>query len=179
MYRLTDEQIELGIKLLLKDKPELLGACLNAIYHDIEGSKEAEEFHKKHMTPSCGVITAYDTFKCQQIVTKIASRIYNKTVIEIGAGVGLLSIAMATISKQVYAIEVDPAWAWAFTKILYDIKPPNLTYIFGKAESMIDILHGDVAVIVTRSGHEEMKAIARKLACEVIDVYLEYQIPDK
>ena len=93
MYRLTADQIEHGIELLLKDKPELLGTCLNAIYQDMDGSKAAEEFHKKHMTPSCGVITVYDTYKCQQIVTKIATRIRNKTVVEIGAGIGLLSIA--------------------------------------------------------------------------------------
>ena len=179
MYRLTEDQIELGIELLLKDKPELLGACLDAIYQDMDGSKVAKEFHSKHMTPSCGIITVYDTYKCQQILTKIAPRIHNKTVIEIGAGVGLLSIAMATIAKQVYAIEVDPAWAWAFTKILYDIKPPNLTYIFGKAESMTDILYSDVAVIVTRSGHKEMQAVANKLASEVIDVYLEYPISEE
>lgn len=179
MYRLDNEAIERGIELLLKDKPKLLGACLNAIYQDIEGSKAAEEFHKRHMTPSCGVITVYDTSKCQQIVTKIASRIAGKIVIEVGAGLGLLSIAMATIAKQVYAIEVDPAWSWGFTEVLYDVKPPNLTFIFGKAETMIDILYGDVAVIVTRSGHVEMQAVAHKLANDVIDVYLEYDIKDK
>jgi predicted RNA methylase len=94
-------------------------------------------------------------------------------VIEIGAGIGLLSVCMATIAQRVYAIEVDPAWAWGFTKILYDLKQPNLTYIFGKAESMIGLLKADVVVILTRSGHDEMQEIAGKFGGLVIDFYEE------
>jgi hypothetical protein len=175
-YRLTNEQIEHGIELLLKDKPELMGTCLNAIYQDIEGLKSAEEFHAKHMTPSCGVITVFQKKRVMDIMNIISSSIYGKTVVETGAGVGLLAIAMATISEKVYAIESDPAWSWAFTKIMYEIKPPNLTFIFGKAENMVGILKADVAVIVTRSGHKEMQNVARQLADKVIDVYQEYEI---
>jgi protein-L-isoaspartate O-methyltransferase len=171
MYRLTNKVIEQSIEKLLKDKPELLGVCLDAIYQDLEGSKAAEEFHKNHMTPSCGTITVHDTKKVVEIITPFITRIHNKVVVEIGAGVGLLACGMAKIAKQVYAIESDPAWSWAFTKILYEIKPPNLTFIFGKAESMIGILKADVAVIVTHSGHKEMQAIGKQLAFEVIDVY--------
>lgn len=175
-YRLTNEQIELGIELLLKDKPELMGTCINAIYQDMEGLKSAEEFHTKHMTPSCGVITVFQKKRVMDIMDKISTDIYGKTIIEVGAGVGLLAIAMATISKRVYAIESDPAWSWAFTKILYEIKPPNLTFIFGKAENMVGILKADVAVLVTRSGHIEMQNVARQIADKVIDVYEQYEI---
>lgn len=178
-YKLDNEALEAGIELLLKDKPELLSTCLNAIYQDLEGSEAAEEFHKKHMTASCGVITVYDSFKCKEIIKAIAPRIAGKVVIEVGAGLGLLACGMATIAKQVYAIESDPAWSWAFTKILYDIKPPNLTFIFGKAESMVNILHGDIAVIVTRSGHKEMQNVAKRLATGITDVYQEYEILSK
>jgi len=171
MYRLTDEAIEQSIEKLLKDKPEELSTCIDAIYRDVDGYKEAEEFHRRHMTPSCGIITVFDTQKIIDILTPILTRIHNKTVIEIGAGVGLLACGMAKIAKQVYAIESDPAWSWAFTKVLYEIKPPNLTFIFGKAESMIGILKVDIAIIVTRSGHKEMQAIAKQLASEVIDAY--------
>ena len=171
MYRLTNEAIEQSIESLLKDKPEMLGDCLNAIYQDLEGSKAAEEFHKRHMTPSCGIIAVGNTQRVKQIIMPIPTKIHNRVVIEIGAGVGLLACGMAKIAKQVYAIESDPAWSWAFTKVLYGIKPPNLTFIFGKAETMVGILKADVAVIVTRSGHKEMQAIARQLSPEVIDVY--------
>jgi protein-L-isoaspartate O-methyltransferase len=175
-YRLTDEQIEHGIELLLKDKPELMGTCLNAIYQDLDGSKAAEEFHAKHMTPSCGVITVFQKKRVMDIMNKISTDIYGKTIVEIGAGVGLLAIAMATISEKVYAIESDPAWSWAFTKIMYEIKPPNLTFIFGKAENMVGLLKADVAIIVTRSGHEGMQNVANKLANKAIDVYEQYEI---
>jgi protein-L-isoaspartate O-methyltransferase len=169
MYKLPDNALE----ILLKDKPELLGACLNAIYQDLDSSQAAEDFHRRHMTPSCGVITVYDTEGVKKIMAMIADKISEKMVIEVGAGVGLLAIAMASMARRVYAIESDPAWSWAFTKILYDIKQPNLTFIFGTAESMVGILKADVAVIVTHSGHKEMRAIAKQLAPEVIDVYEE------
>lgn len=167
-YRLSDIDIEKGISLLLEDKPELLGACLDAIYRDVDGFEAAEEFHRRHMTPSCGVITVYNKQAVSKIMNQIAEQIEGKTVIEIGAGVGMLAIAMANIADKVYAIESDPAWSWAFTKILYDIKPPNLTFIFGKAESVIKWLKGDVAVVVTRSGTTELRALASKFAPVVI-----------
>ncbi len=171
MYRLDEEAIEQSIVNLLKNESEELSACIDAIYRDIDGYEEAEEFHRRYMTPSCGVITVADTRKVVDIITPFITRIHNKVVVEIGAGVGLLACGMAKIAKQVYAIESDPAWSWAFTKVLYGIKPPNLTFIFGRAETMIGILKADVAVIVTRSGHKEMQDIAKQLANEVIDVY--------
>lgn len=78
--------IEQGIEILLKDKPELLGACLNAIYRDLEGEKIAEEFHRRHMTPSCGVITVYDIETVKKIITPLVDKICNKVVVEVGAG---------------------------------------------------------------------------------------------
>ncbi len=171
MYRLSGEVIEQEIAKLLKDKPEELSACIDAIYKDLEGYNAAEEFHKRYMTPSLGTITVADTKKVVDIITPFIMRIHNKVVVEIGAGVGLLACGMAKVAKQVYAIESDPAWSWAFTKILYGIKPPNCTFIFGTAESMVGLIKADVAIIVTRSGHLEMKQVARLLAKEVIDVY--------
>jgi hypothetical protein len=173
MYRLNNNEIKDGIDLLLKDKPELLDACINAIYEDTEGLESMEEFHRKHMTPSLGILTVYEKEYAIKITKELFDRIADKVVIEIGAGIGLLSVCMATIAQRVYAIEVDPAWAWGFTKILYDLKQPNLTYIFGKAESMVGLLKADVVVILTRSGHEEMQEIAGKFGGLVIDFYEE------
>ncbi len=171
MYKLTQEAIEHGIDILLKEKPEIMGACLNAIYQDLEGYEAAEEFHRRHMTPSCGIITILDKQKVKDTLSIIADEITGKVVVEIGAGVGLLALGMASIAKEVFAIEVDPAWSWAFTKILYELKQSNLTFIFGKAETMIGKINADVAIIVTRSGHKEMPDIGYKLAKKVIDVY--------
>lgn len=173
MYRLTDNQIEQAIGVLLKEQPEVMSACIDAIYHDLDGYEAAEEFHRRHMTPSLGTITVHDKDTILKIVDQIRDRIRGKTVVEIGAGVGFLAIGMAMIAKQVYAIESDPAWSWAFTKVLYEVKPPNLTFIFGKSETMVGILKADIAIVVTRSGHKYMKALGRQLAPDVIDVYEE------
>jgi hypothetical protein len=75
---------------------------------------------------------------------------------------------MAKIAKSVFAIEVDPAWSWVFTHSLYRHKTKNLTWIFGSAESVVEWLNGDVAVIVTRSGIEEMRALAYRMAPRVL-----------
>jgi dsRNA-specific ribonuclease len=174
MYKLDNETISKVIDTLFKDKPEIMSACIDAIYNDEKNFEAAEEFHRRHMTPSCGVITIYEAEAVKNIVETIHDEICGKVVVEIGAGVGLLAIGMAVVAKEVYAIEVDPAWSWAFTEVLYNIKPPNLTFIFGKAETMIDKIHADVAVIVTRSGHDEMQEIGKKLASKVIDVYEKY-----
>lgn len=176
MYRLTDGAIEQGIENILQDKPEMLGACLDAIYQQLDGAEAVEEFHKRHMTSSCGVITVYTKEKVKFLVSLLAPEIQDKVVVEIGAGVGLLAIGMATIAKQVFAIESDPAWSWAFTKVLYDIKPPNLTFIFGRAETMVGKLMADVAIIITRSGHEEMQKVAKELAPKVIDIYKDFDM---
>jgi len=88
---------------------------------------------------------------------------------------------MARFAKQVYAIEADPAWAWVFTECLYQKKPSNLTYIFGTAESVANIIRGDVAVIFTRSGYEAMMAVADRICPEVIfgpNLPLEEHEPD-
>jgi protein-L-isoaspartate O-methyltransferase len=167
-YKISNEQIELAIEKLIKDKPEELGNCINAIYNDLEGYEAMEEYHRRHMTPSMGVITVFEKERVIKLLKILTPEIHNKVVIEIGAGVGLLALGMASIAKEVYAIEVDPAWSWSFTKILYELKQPNLTFIFGKAENMIGKLHGDVAVIVTNSGILEMKSIGKQFAPKVI-----------
>lgn len=171
MFRLTSEEMLKGIDILLEKKDLEIGACINAIYEDLDGYAAAEKFHAKHMTPSCEVITISDRQQVKNILSQIKKDIEGKIIVEIGAGVGLLALGMATIAKEVYAIESDPAWSWAFTKILYGIKQPNLTFIFGKAETMIGKLKVDVAIIVTRSGHAELQSIGRQLANKVIDVY--------
>ena len=86
----------------------------------------------------------------------------------VSLGVGLLAIYMARVAKHVYAIEVDPAWSWAFTKELYRKKPANLTWIFGTAESVASWLRGDVAVIYTRSGQAAMEGIAKTMCPKIV-----------
>ena len=133
-----------------------------------------EEYHAKHRTASLGVLTICSHFDARKIVKPLRGRILNKVVVEIGSGVGYLALALSKYSPQVFAIESDPAWSWIFTHHLYEQKPAHLTWIFGTAESVASWLRADVAVIVTRSGHEEMQIVARRMAPVVIDVYAEH-----
>lgn len=148
-----------------------MSAAIEAIYEVQEGSMSVEEYHAKHHTPSLLILTVLSLTDASVIVERFRDRIANKSVVEIGAGVGYLSLELAKYASEVFAIESDPAWSWLFTQHLYKVKPPHLTWIFGRAEAVASWLHADVAVIVTRSGHEEMQAVARRMAPTVIDIY--------
>jgi hypothetical protein len=167
-YQLPQEVID----EVLSSDPHL-SAAIEAVYNLLEGNETAEEYHRRHMTSSLGVLTAYSPIQARRIVKPLRGRILNRTVVEIGAGVGLVALELAKYSPKVFAIESDPAWAWIFTEHLYAAKPPHLTWIFGRAEEVSPWLRADVAVIVTRSGHAGMKQVARRMANEVIDVYEE------
>jgi len=145
-----------------------VGTLIDMAYDALEGAEDLIHYHKEHGTPSLLVLTQYAPEIAHKTAEFLADDISGKTVIEIGAGVGFLAIEMAKIAKQVFAIEVDPAWSWIFTHSLYAHKPPNLTWIFGKAEAMLPYLHGDIAVVFTRSGRKEMLSLARQFAPKVI-----------
>jgi precorrin-6B methylase 2 len=145
-----------------------VSTLIDMAYDITEGAEDLMRYHKEHGTMSALVLTQYDLKCAHGSAELLKPAIENKIVIEIGAGVGFLAMEMARYAKQVYAIEVDPAWSWIFTHSIYRHKPPNLTWIFGKAESMIGILHGDIAVIFTRSGEDTLYTIAEQLADEVI-----------
>jgi hypothetical protein len=150
---------------LTKSSPSDL---IDMAYDALEGAEDLIRYHRIHGTPSLLVLTQYSPEVAKKTASFFANDIKDKTVIEIGAGVGFLAIELAKLAKQVFAIEVDPAWSWIFTHSLYDHKPPNLTWIFGKAETMVGILHGDVAIVVTHSGETELSNIADKLAHKVL-----------
>lgn len=141
---------------------------IDLIYDALEGVEDLMRYHAEHGTPSLQILTQFDPRIAAETVRAIADEIRDKRVIEIGAGIGFLAIEMARIARSVFAIEVDPAWSWVFTHSLYKHKPPNLTWIFGTAESVADWLNGDVAVVVTRSGIEKMREIAYRMAPKVL-----------
>ena len=143
-------------------------ALIEMVYDALEGAEDLIRYHKLHGTPSSLILTQYSFGVAQEMVRLLKAEIEGKTVIEIGAGVGFLAIEMAKLAKQVFAIEVDPAWSWIFTHSLYARKPPNLTWIFGKAETVLPFLKGDVAIVVTRSGIKEMRSLASQFAPKVI-----------
>lgn len=136
---------------------------IERIYESNEGSESVEVYHARHGIKSLAVLTITSPYDATREVDQFAHKIRGKTVIEIGAGIGFLAMEMARFAKRVYAIEADPAWTWVFTECLYQKKSPNLTWIFGNAESVSDWLRGDIAVIYTRSGIKAMEAQAAKM----------------
>lgn len=149
-----------------------LNKAIECVYEMGEGSPQVHEYHRRHGTPSLLILTVFNQREAAKLCKSVFYEIYGKTVIEIGAGVGFLALEMAKHAKRVYAIESDPAWSWTFTQHLYREKPQNLTWIFGRAEEVCEWLRGDVAIIVTRSGHLKMGFLGRLMAPKVIDVYL-------
>jgi tRNA G46 methylase TrmB len=144
------------------------GTLIDMAYDALEGCEDMMRYHYEHGTPSLQILTQFDPRQAMETVKTFADEIKDKRVIEIGAGVGFLAIEMAKIAKSVFAIESDPAWSWIFTHSLYRHKPKNLTWIFGSAETVSEWLNGDVAIIVTRSGIEEMREVAYKMAPVVL-----------
>ena len=141
---------------------------INMIYDALEGLEVLEEYHERHGNPSLLILTQHSPRVAQEAARLMKPDIENKVVIEIGAGVGFLAIEMAKYAKSVIVFEVDPAWSWIFTKSLYRHKPENLSWIFGNARKFIGIIRGDVAVIFTRSGVNELKCIANEMAPKII-----------
>ncbi len=144
-----------------------IGTEVDMVYDALEGYEDLMRYHQDHGTPSLLVLTQLSPKIAHETARLMADEIKDKVVIEIGAGVGFLAIEIALLAKQVYAIEVDPAWSWIFTHSLYAHKPPNLTWIFGAAES-VPFLKGDTAIVCTRSGMKEMETIAKQFAPRVL-----------
>lgn len=141
---------------------------IDMAYDALEGAEDLLAYHKRHGTPSLLILTQYSPDVAIETARLLAADIDGKRVIEIGAGVGFLAVEMAKRAKSVIAIESDPAWSWIFTRSLYRHKPPNLTWIFGSAESVADVITGDVAIILTHSAPDEMRAVAQRMAPKVI-----------
>ncbi len=149
-----------------------LHALLAAYYNAMDGSEMANAYHERHGTESACILTNFDDEHASLVTGYLEDRIAGKLVVEVGAGIGLLACHLATVARKVYAIEVDPAWTSCFVWELYATKPPNLTFIFGKAEEAPHIA-ADVALFCTHSGHEAMYRAASRFAPVVIDIYAE------
>lgn len=145
---------------------------LDAYYEQMEGNEVTNEYHMRHGTESACILTNYDDEHAAAVAEYLRERVTGKIVVEIGAGIGLLACHVAQDARRVYAIEVDPAWSSVFVNFLYDKKPANLTFIFGKAEEAPPLV-ADVAFFCTHSGRESMHRAATLFAPEVIDVYAE------
>lgn len=146
---------------------------LDAVYNAMEGNEMAEEYSLRHGLESAAILTVYNDERAALIAQHLAPRISDKTVIEIGGGIGLLGMHLAEFAKRVFVIEAQPSWSWVFVGCLYARKPKNMNYLFGAASEFKGLVHGDIALFCTYSGHKSMSAAARSFAPVVIDVYKE------
>ena len=153
--------------------------AIENIYEMLEGEEDVREYHRRHGVKSLLILTCWEHKRAIRSAMFWEKAIKNKVVVEIGAGVGLVAIEMATVAKHVYAIEADPSWSWVFTKYLYRNKPPNLTWIFGRAEDMVGKITGDVSIIFTHSDLEGMKSLGDKFSPETILAYHSWQAKKK
>ncbi len=141
-------------------------------YMALDGNAAVEDYHARHGTKSQCILTNYEDEHAALVAGYLSDRVTGKIVVEIGAGIGLLACHVAAAARRIYAIDVDPAWTGVFVWSLYEKKPPNLTFIFGKAEEAPPIA-ADVAFFCTHSGRESLHRAATRFAPVVIDVYAE------
>ena len=144
---------------------------LREVYRAFEGSYAADEYSLRHNIKSAAILTITDDETAHAVLEFIGPRIEGKTVVEIGGGVGLLSLHMGDVAKRVYCIEANPMWSWIFAAQLLHEKPKNVSYLFGSADEFFGSIKADVAIFCTHSGVESMREVSRKFAPIVIDVY--------
>jgi len=148
-----------------------LTKMLDRIYNEMEGSDASMEYSNRHGIASAAVLTVTDDETAALIADHLSPRISGKTVVEIGGGIGLLSLHMGRIAKRVYCIEANPMWSMTFVHLMLRVKPRNVSFLFGAADEFVGILRADVAVIATHSDVSGMKLVAAQFAPVVIDIY--------
>jgi len=141
---------------------------IDRVYEDGYGPGDQEDCADRHGVQSAGILTIATPQAAELVARAILPFVRGKTVVEIGSGVGFLALELAKHARQVFAIEASPAWSWAFTKHLFRAKPPNLTWIFGAAESVAGGVCAEVAVVRTRSACCQMVALAETFAPVVV-----------
>ena len=136
-----------------------------------EGRLALEAFAKRHGIKAAPNLTVLEDEIASFIVERLEPRIADKTVIEIGGGIGLLSLHMATVAKRVYCIEANPMWSFTFAELLLQRKPKNLSFLFGAADEFVGRIDGDIAIVLSHSGLASMMATARQFAPVAVDFY--------
>ena len=136
-----------------------------------EETASYERFAESHNIRALPYLTVTDFETATMIADRLAPRILGKTVIEIGGGIGMLSVAMGAIARRVYCIEANPLWSMTFAQFLLEKKPKNVNFLCGAADEFLGCIKGDVAVICTNSDVRGMKLIGAQFANTVVDVY--------
>jgi predicted RNA methylase len=137
----------------------------------MEATDSLGNFAMRHGIESAATLTVCDDVMAGAIAERLAPRVQDKIVVEIGGGVGVLAFHLALYAKRVYCIEANPLWSSCFVQLLFERKPRNVSYLFGAASEFADQIKADVAVFCSHSGISSMMVAGRLFASDVIDVY--------
>lgn len=137
----------------------------------VDDIDEQTGYSERHGVESASVLTICDDQMAADIAALLAPRITDRTVVEIGGGIGLLAFHLAAHAKRVYCFEANPLWSSSFVKFLYRAKPKNVSYVFGASSEFAGQIYADVAVFATHSGVDSMKRAGLLFAPDVIDIY--------
>lgn len=151
--------------------PTLTTTRSNAMRKEPNKRRSLDDYLTDHGIRSEDILTVTDDDMAAAITYHLEPRIAGKTLVEIGGGIGLLSLHMGTVAKRVFCIEANPLWASSFVAALLDQKPKNVSFLFGSADEFRGHIRADVAVICSHSGLAAMNSEAANFAPIVIDVY--------
>lgn len=143
-------------------------------------STERRRYQRRMGVKAAHITTMLDRENTRWMMRKLRRRIRGKTVVEIGAGLGVFAIEMAKVAQRVFAIESDPEFTREFVVACYQSKPANLTWIFDTAESVLAsglglAMKADVAVVVTGSDEEALRSLAEQFVASPDAVVLPWQ----
>lgn len=156
---------------IAEENTPALARMFSEVYNTMEGSEASMDYSERHNINAAAILTVIDDETASLITERIADRIEGKTVVEIGGGIGLLSLHMGMVAKRVYCIEANPMWSWTFVNILLKQKPKNVSFLFGSADEFVGAIKADVAVYCTHSDVAGMGLVAAQFAPIVIDFY--------
>lgn len=137
-------------------------------------------FRQREGIATSRVATIVRPENCAWILERLEQRfprLAEMTVVEIGAGVGHLAIAVADRAARVFAIEADPGFSQAFASQLYATKPANLTWIFGTAtpEMAAWVPKADLVLVVTGSDEVHLRELGGRFCRLDGVIYLPWQ----
>lgn len=132
------------------------------------GSSQTEaDYDRLHGIQSKHWLTIIRPEDATWIIERLGDRIVDKVVVEIGAGIGVLAVAMAKKARHVYAIEASPSWGVVFARHMFREKPTNLTWILDRAENLTHLIRADIAIVVTGSDADGLRELAARFAPDV------------
>ena len=134
-------------------------------------SEAGQHYATRHGVRSAPNLTVATDEIAALIASHLEPRVRNKTVVDVGGGIGLLGLHLADIAAHVFVIEANPVWSLAYLDLFHKQKPSNMSFCFGAAEEFVGRITADIAIVATHSDVSGMMSIASRFAPVCVDVY--------